>query len=285
MKHAPAQFAGLGIIAHLLLSPPMFLAQTEMANPPSISIQAPDKIAASLTFETVSIKRSREKINPWSIRSDGDTITITNMSPHLLIGFAYNLPLHDDIYGLPGWTDEEGYDIVAKVPENELKAFQALLPMERSPMLQKVLESRFHLKCHYDTKVLPAYALVLRKGGPRLVETIPGSSRANSPHRAGSMRTRYGEIIGDGVTMTDLATILSQQIGRPIADKTGLNGTYRFKLDWAPEMGSTSTDVSAADSGPSLFTAVQEQLGLKLVAAKVPVRVFVVDRIDRPDQN
>lgn len=276
---------GLAIIGQLILCPPMLVTQTASVGLPSAPSRTPDEIAASLTFETVSIKRSTEKTNPWSISSNGDTITITNMSPHMLLEFAYNLPLHDDIYGLPGWTDQEAYDIVAKIPENELKAFQALLPKERNPMLQKVLESRFHLKCHYDSKILPAYALVIGKGGPRLVETVAGSSSPNSPHRAGSLQTRYGEIIGDGVTMTDLATVLSQQIGRPIADKTGLNGTYRFKLDWAPDMGASGAAVSAADSGPSLFTAVQEQLGLRLAAAKAPVRVLVVDQIDRPDQN
>jgi uncharacterized protein (TIGR03435 family) len=99
------------------------------------------------------------------------------------------------------------------------------------------------------------------------------------------MHTRHGEIIGDGVSTADLARVLSQQIGRPIADETGLKGAYNFKLNWTPDMDPNSTATSTADSGPSIFTAVQEQLGLRLESAKVPVRVLVVDHIDRPDQD
>jgi uncharacterized protein (TIGR03435 family) len=247
-----------------------------------VPLQAEDTTAASLKFEVVSIKRNKEGTGGASISSprEGDNITITNMSPHMLIGIAFNFPLHDEIYGLPGWTDQEAYDILAKVPADELPAFHELLPMQRNPMLQEILVSRFHLKYHYDTRALPGYALVVGKKGARLVEGAHGG--ANNP---GAMHTRHGEIIGDGVSTADLARVLSQQIGRPIADETGLKGAYNFKLNWTPDMDPNSTATSTADSGPSIFTAVQEQLGLRLESAKVPVRVLVVDHIDRPDQD
>lgn len=116
---------------------------------------------------------------------------------------------------------------------------------------------------------------------------VRGLSKARMAVRAIQVRvhTRHGEIVGDGVSMADLARVLSQQIGRPIADETGLKGAYDFKLNWTPDMDTNSTAASTVDSGPSIFTAVQEQLGLRLEAAKVPVRVLVVDHIDRPDQD
>lgn len=147
-------------------------------------------------------------------------------------------------------------------------------------MLREVLENRFHLKYHYDTRALPGYALVISKKGERLFEA--SHSGASDP---GAVHTRHGEIIGDGVSIAGLARVLSQQIGRPIADETGLKGAYDLKLDWAPEMDPNSTATSAVDTGPSIFTAVQEQLGLRLESAKVPVRVLVVDHIERPDQD
>jgi uncharacterized protein (TIGR03435 family) len=273
------QLAGFALIAELLLAP-ILIAQTASVHPAAVTAGAPDQAAASLSFEVISIKQNRQGTGGWSISSpqNGDNLTITNVSPHMLIGLAFDLPLHDEIYGLPGWTDQETYDVVAKVPEDELQAFHQLLPMQRNPMLQKVLESRFHLKYHYETKLLPEYALVIGKKGSRLVE----ASGANGP---GTMRPRHGEIVAEAASMADLAKVLSQQIGRPIADETGLKGAYNFKLDWSPEMDPNSAGASAGDSGPSVFTALQEQLGLKLSAAKVPVRVLVVDHIDRPDQD
>lgn len=274
-----SQSTGLVMLAQLLITP-LLLSQTSPIPSTSMPGHGPNQAAASLSFEVVSIKRNKQGIGGASISSPrgGDNITITNMSPRMLIGMAFDLPLHDEIYGLPGWTDQETYDVLAKVPEDELPAFRELLPMQRNPMLQKVLESRFHLKYHYETKLLPEYALVRGKGGPR-VEAAAGG---NGP---GALRTRHGEIVGEAASMADLAKVLSQQIGRPIADETGLKGGYNFKLDWSPERDPNSASASAADSGPSVFTAVQEQLGLKLTAAKVPVRVLVVDHIDRPVED
>lgn len=277
--HSP-RHASLGIVAHLLFVPAVLIAQ-RAAGAPTMP-RAAATSAASLKFEVVSIKRNKEGTGGASIGSprEGDNITITDMSPHMLVGIAFNLPLHDEIYGLPGWTDQEAYDIVAKVQADELPAFHELLPMQRNPMLQEVLESRFHLKYHYETKALLGYALVVGKRGARLVEAAHRG--ADNP---GAMHVRHGEIVGDGMSMEDLARVLSQQIGRPIGDDTGLKGPYDFKLDWTPEMDSNSTVTSAADSGPSIFTALQEQLGLKLESAKQSVRVLVVDHIDRPDEN
>lgn len=275
------RLVGLGVIAQVVLVPCVLSAQAATANPTSAPLHASDRIAASMSFEVVSIKRNKEGTGGASISSprDGDNIAVTDMSPHMLIGIAFDFPLHDEIYGLPGWTDQERYDLLAKVPEDELPAFHALLPMQRNPMLQKVLEDRFHLKYHYETRVLPEYALVVGNGGAK-IEAATGGDKG-----PGAMRTRHGEIIGDAVSMADLATVLSQQIGRPIDDETGLKGAYSFKLNWAPEMDPNSTAAPAPDSGPSVFTALQEQLGLRLTAAKVPVRVLVVDHIDRPELN
>ena len=237
--------------------------------------------AASLQFETVSVRQDKSATGGAGIDSppDGDRITIRHMSPHMLIGLAYDLPLHDEIYGLPGWTDTANYDIDAKVPESELPQFHKLLPRERNPMLRAVLQSRFHLKFHYEEKPLAAFELVQGRKGLQLTEA---SGAANdSP---GQFHTAHGQIAAKGVRMADLVQVLSQQVGRPVVDGTGLKGNYDFTLKWTPDLGTAAPDANG-DSGPSIFTAIEEQLGLKLVATKAPVRVLVVDHIDRPDEN
>lgn len=90
--------------------------------------------------------------------------------------------------------------------------------------------------------------------------------------------------MGEGVSMTDFAKVLSLQVGRPTVDKTGLRGHYNFNLKWSPDLGPAASS-SDLDQGPSIFTAVQEQLGLKLTSGKEPVRTLVVDHIERPEQN
>ena len=274
-----SQVVGVAMLAQLLIAPAL-VSQTSPVPSTSVPVHGPNQAAASLSFDVVAIRRNKQGTGGASITSprDGDNITITNMSPHMLIGMAFDLPLHDEIFGLSGWTDQETYDVLAKVPEDELQAFHELLPMQRNPMLQKVLESRFHLKYHYETKLLPEYALVIGKGGPRVEAAAGGDG-------PGALRTRHGEIVGEAASMTDLAQVLSQQIGRPIADETGLKGGYNFKLDWSPERDPNSASAPAANSGPSVFTAIQEQLGLRFSAAKVPVRVLVVDHIDPPDED
>ncbi len=237
-----------------------------------------------LRFEVVSIKRNT-RVGPWTIDSppNGDSVTITNMTPHMMIGLAFGLPLHDEIYNLPGWTDSEHYDLVAKVPETELPAFHALLPMQRNPMLQAVLEDRFHLKYHYQAKALVGYKLIVGKSGAKLEEIQPAIG-ANGLPEPGRMHGARGEITGEGVSMADFSQLLSQQVGRPVVDGTGLRGNYNFTLKWTPDLGSAATP-SGLGPGPSIFTAIQEQLGLKLTSAKVPVRTLVVDQIERPEEN
>jgi uncharacterized protein (TIGR03435 family) len=279
MKNSGILFALAAVAAvgsQLLITPHVSAAQTAELTMPSIA------------FDVVSVKHNKDETGGFRISSprDGDNITITDMSPHMLVGIAFGFPLHDEIYGLPGWTDREAYDLVAKVSDKDLTAFHELLPMQRNPLLQQVLVSRFHLQYHYDTRVLPAYALAVGKAGAKLTEAATGSpGGSDAAPKPGEIHIRHGEIVGEAVSMTDLARVLSQQIGRPIADKTSLKGNYNFKLEWAPEMSPNSTTAPNAEIGPSLFTALQEQLGLRLESAKVPVRVLVVDHIDRPDLN
>ena len=160
--------------------------------------------------------------------------------------------------------------------------------------LQSLLEDRFALKAHLETKEMPVYELIVAKNGPRLPAAAPqtdGKSR-------GMMRMGRGELTGTAVKMDGLMMALGDVTGRTVLDKSGLKGEYDFKLQWTPEPGQMNSMAPPAGAqpppsaapvsettGPSLTTAVQEQLGLKLESTKGPVEVIVVDHVEKPSAN
>ncbi len=179
----------------------------------------------------------------------GGVFTATNVSLKLLISRAYGVA-EAQIRGGPGWIDAEKYDVLAK----------ADTPLEMSreevrPCLQAVLAERFRLTVHRETKPGSVYSLEVAKNGPKLKE----ASSASSPGISGYSGSGKAGITGTRMTMTRLAEYLSGQTDRPTLDNTGLRGEYDFSVEWA---------TGEASSGPSVFTALEEQLGLRVHATK-----------------
>jgi uncharacterized protein (TIGR03435 family) len=151
--------------------------------------------------------------------------------------------------------------------------------------------------------MLPIYELVVAKSGSKLKESMPGDAHdngikgSNGPGRGGMMRMGRGQVSGQGIPAASLANLLSQQLQQTVIDKTELTGKYDFTLQWTPDEGSAPmfkgteagpqrTDSAPADAtGPSIFTAIQEQLGLKLQSAKGPVETLVIDHVEIPSEN
>jgi uncharacterized protein (TIGR03435 family) len=159
------------------------------------------------------------------------------------------------------------------------------------PMLRKLLEERFQLKTHTETKELPTYTLVVGKGGAKLTESQGGGAQQGQR----MMRMGRGQIDAQGVTMAGLAQQLGMQLGRNVTDKTGLAGNYDVKLEWTPEPGHGAGQFGGPpagealppvdSSGPTIFTALQEQLGLRLESDKGPVEILVIDSVVKPTEN
>jgi uncharacterized protein (TIGR03435 family) len=162
-------------------------------------------------------------------------------------------------------------------------------------MLQGFLAKRFHFAAHYETRMLPIYTLVVGKNGPRVRESPPAP---NGPGRrkgmGGLIRRGDPHLIVEGGTMPHLAKHLSLSLGRTVVDHTGLTGRYDYELDWAPDIevispSSTKNEGPPAaqmpSGGPSIFTAVREQLGLELKSGKGPVEVLVIDQVEEPTPN
>jgi uncharacterized protein (TIGR03435 family) len=271
---------------------------------PAVTVQGQEK--KPLAFEVASIKPNTPdgsgNIMVGIAPQPGGRLTVTNANLRMLIRFAYNI---DDaqISGGPPWMDSDRYDIVAKGEGNATTD-------QLREMTQTLLADRFGLKIHRDSKELPVYNLVVAKGGPKLKQAEVDSSGAANPAgvRGGPVRGGMRMVIGGTtqmsgtMSMAQLSTGLANMVGRKVIDKTGLSGNYEVKLEWTPQPGELALRGLPAGAGApgggdrggpppadansiSIFTAVQEQLGLRLDAQKGPVDVIVVDGATKPSVN
>ncbi len=228
---------------------------------------------APLAFEVAAIKPNNSGSNATSEHSDNDTILMTNASLRMLVQRAYDV--HDDSCVAPAWLASTHFDITAKAPGH----FDYRLQFR--PMLRTLLAERFKLAVHHENKTVSGYALVRMKGDLKFQEVEAGNGDTNSSGRRGHYDAKR-------VTMQMLADFIRREVGDPVVDQTGLAGIYQLKLDYTPENNQPRPDGTPApeSEGPSIFTAVQEQLGLKLVRQKVTVDILVVDHIEKtPTEN
>jgi len=204
---------------------------------------------------------------------------------------AFGIPVNSIGWVIgPDWINSAKYVIQGKPPESIREAMQTMTPAERSKtiqtMQQGLLADRFKLKAHFESREMPVYKLVLAKGGSQLKE--------NSDVAKGRLAVNASTIRGTAVSIRNLLGALESVPdvgGRVVTDETGLVGTYDFLLKWTPmevvtPQGSPSgTSPSSNAEGVSLFTAIEEQLGLKLVSATGPGQVLVIDHIEQPSEN
>jgi uncharacterized protein (TIGR03435 family) len=229
---------------------------------------------AGIAFDISTVRVSKSGTTMSSIAPSLNGFSATNVSFGALLENAYGFK-QSLIYGLPQWMNGMRFDVNAKVSEPDINALSKLSNKERLAQLQPILEDRFKLHVHTETKEFPTYDLVLAKGGAKL-EKVSTAGNENT-----GIISKAGELIGDAVTVEGFAYILGYQVQRPIVDKTGLTGRYNFRLRWTPD-GIENKD---AMSGPSIFTALQEQLGLKLQPSRGPVKVLIIDHVEAPSSN
>lgn len=225
-----------------------------------------------LSFDTASIKPHKGEVTFSADPSPrGRRVTATASTLLDMMTYAYGVR-YDQISGAPPWAGSEHYDVeAASEGEGALTASQA------KEMTRSLLAERFQLKIHRETLEVPVYALVVAKGGPKFK---PAAADAT-----GSIRVTGGEkgnhLEATKATMVRLAGQLSFTAGRPVEDRTGLAGYYAFTLDWFPANRIPPPDLDA----PSMFAAVQEQLGLRLEQARGQVEKLVIDGAERPSAN
>lgn len=249
--------------------------------------------AALPGFEVASINLNRRGDRTSSLTAPGGRYVAENMSLRRLIREAYQVQ-DFQITGGPSWRDSDHYDVSATALGNPR-------PDRVRLMLRRLLAERFMLSLHTETKELPLYSLIMaRKNGaigPRLhasamncdADAAVAQRGVPAPGSGCGLGGGPGRLSGRGVTMDLLATTLAGPVGRFVRNRTGLSGAFDLDLEYTPEAqwGGTGdlTNNSPSDSYPAVFTAVQEQLGLKLQAERGPVTVLVIARAERPTEK
>jgi uncharacterized protein (TIGR03435 family) len=255
---------------------------------------AQDKAAAAgpqtkaVAYDVVSIRPNKSGSGRVSISVNNDSFSAENVSLKTLLANAYDVKQYL-ISGLTGWANSARFDVNAKIVDMDADALKKLTDKQREAMLQQLLADRFQLKVHLQTEVQPIYEMVVAKGGAKITAVEPPGSDPEADKNKefkgmgrGSMRVNNTQLTAHDVPLDSLAYTLSGRLSRTVVDKTGLKGKFDLVLTWSPDDGSAAASDSSA---PSLFTALQEQLGLRLQPAKGPVETLVVDHVEMPSEN
>src|SRR5580765_752855 len=287
-----------------------------LAGGAALAAQAPQPPADPPAFEVASVKPNNSGDGLIMVQNQPGLYIATNVTLRLLIANAYRLQ-DFQITGGPGWMASDHFDINAKVPDE----FRAMGPPAPGSgpgplqlMIRALLTERFKLVIHNETKDAPIYALILARAdgklGPGLKKSsvdcaalfAAGRARGGAmppPPQPGErmqcgMRIGPGNLMGGGALMPQFANTLGMFAGRIVVDRTGLTGAFDIDLTWTPDQMPQRPPGAPADqpvqfngvaidpNGPSLFTAVQEQLGLKLDSQRGPVEMLVIDRAEKP---
>jgi uncharacterized protein (TIGR03435 family) len=255
---------------------------------------SPDLNTRIPNFAVSWVKPTGVKDGRWRLAPTADGWSALDVSVLQMVKEAYAIDQDDRIQGAPSWLSTEKFDFEAKVDDADIRAFQALHFEQECVMLQRLLADRFSLALHFETRQLPLYVLTVAKGGPKMHESPPDPNDPIIQHGMGGLirKSNGHQWAVEKETMPALARFLTLVLGNPVVDQTGLTGRYDFELDWAPD---ASLNMSAANNsppptpavpaGPSIFTAVKDQLGLRLESQKGPVQVLVIDHVAQPSPN
>jgi uncharacterized protein (TIGR03435 family) len=217
-------------------------------------------VAQGPAFDVASVRPSQDTGKNMTIRRDPSAgITFGNASLKNLVLMAYNIQDYQ-LAGAQGWMQSDRYDVIAKAPADAKRS-------DTWKMLQTLLADRFQLAVRRETKEAPIYELIVSRGGPKFVEPARPPGEAD-----GSFRTTNGHIKCIRAGMDMLAFAMADVLGRRVVDKTGVAGKFDLTLDWAPE-------------GPTIFTALTEQLGLRLEVSRGLVDTVTIERAERPSAN
>ena len=235
-------------------------------------------------FEVASIKPTGPNPNGSRYNFDLGRMTAENWTLRSYITIAYGLKSYQ-LSGATGWMDADHFDIVATLEdasENGLAAKdQPRLRQQQEgerirTALQALLAERFHLRIHRETKMLQGYALLVAKSGLKLTPVVSDGLP--------NMHSNGRKLTAERWSMGRVADFLGGELNQPVTDQTHVEGIFNLKLEWSPEdLGGRAP--SSPSQAPSIFTAIQEQLGVKLEPQKAPVEVVVVDNAERPSEN
>jgi bla regulator protein BlaR1 len=276
LRRVEARMTKISMI--LLLAASLCLSRNSFAQEPAATLQA---------YDVVVVRENNTLSRDTSVNVEDSTFRATNVTLKFLLVVAYGIR-EGQISGLPGWADTVRFDVNAKVTEPDLKVLHNLTLDQQKAMLIAVLIDRFHLQSHIETKTMPVYDLLVAKDGSKLKPSAvpPDPVNPDNPSLGEISVNHNSDLTASNVKITQLAGNLAFPLDRTVIDKTGLTGRYDFHLQWTPDnIRDNATDNGAAEAPPDIFTAIQEQLGLKLESAKGPVKILVIDHAEKPSDN
>ncbi|WP_325381637.1 TIGR03435 family protein [Edaphobacter sp.] len=270
----PRKFLVLLAVALSAFAAPNTIAQQNRTRQQSASPMSPMAADAHPSFEVATINPANpNRTNGGGFIVGGHRLVIEGQTVNDLISFAYALHKKQIVDG-PAWLETERFDIDGQADQPGVANLHQV-----QEMLQKLLATRFGLKLHRDKRDLPIYVIKVAKGGPKLAQSSENAYGlpTQSGHGQGSQQQRKFT----NNSMSDFALGMQAYMDRPVVDETGLPGRYDFTLKWTPD----NVPTSEPGAPPGIFTAVQEELGLKLEATKGPADVLVIEHVERPSPN
>jgi len=255
--------------------------ETEWTTPAPPTRILPMATDAKPGVEVATIKPTQPGTQLFMLVVQGEKVVVKNFSLKFIVKFAYDMPGRQMVGG-PGWLDAEKWDIEVKP---DTPGMPSVAQMKE--ILQKLLVERFALKFHEEKRNMAAFALTVSKNGPKMTKTADASESAN-------FTVPLGMVAARSATMGEFAHLLQSDIlGQPVVDNTGLSGRWDFTLNWTPDetqfmdrgMKLPPPAADDANAPPPLFTAIQQQLGLKLEAQKTDATVMVIDHVEHPSPN
>lgn len=232
-----------------------------------VSQLSAQSVAPRPSFEVTSVKPSKATNDGSSWIDPPGRLVMKNQTLKMLVGIAYSVP-YNRVQGGPSWSEADGFDVDAK-------ASSPAKGPEIRTMLQGMLAERFQLVVHREPKAIAGFSLVVAKGGHKL---HPDETGAKSGSKDGP-----GKIVVQRLSMNNLAQVLTRILKVPVIDATGLIDKYSFTLEWTPD--TTSAGGADVPAGPSLYTVLPQELGLRLESTKVTADVVVIDKADKPNAN
>lgn len=240
-----------------------------------------DSNAPGPEFGVATVKVNDTGSHSIRLSITDDLLRATNIQLDSLIETAFDIR-REEIIGLPHWAQVTHYDVLAKVVDMTAEQLHGLSKDQRRAMLQHLLEQRFHLQTHIESRTLPLLRLMVDKGGIKFreLQTPPDGQEA----KKGSMNVNNEVMVAVGVPIASLVRFLASQTHMPVVDETGLKGNYNLTMKWERE--EQGSDSGLHDQAlPSIYAALPEELGLKLESGKGPVDVLVIDHIEQPTEN
>ena len=277
------------LLSLCLLLTPWCVRQSAAQAPVPPTAAETNQTSALPVFDVISVKPHKPGDGMVRVNFSVSSYEATNLPLKDLIANAFNVR-NWLVFGLPPWAESARFDVLAKVSEPDMAVMKNLTVDQRRAMLKTVLTERFGLVGHAETRTLPVYELSVLPDGPLFHESPPPPPPADGEaptKRDTSWSTNNHHLTAKVVGMANFAENLSYIVERFVVDRTGLTGAYELQMEWMPEdqAGKAVDNGLPQSQAPPIFTALKEQLGLKLTPAKGPVPTAVIDRIVQPEPN